>query len=150
MAVIGNLGTASSIRVSTDLGPEKPVPRPMRQAEVSDIKIPAQTQVARSTEKGDGKQTRDSSDVRGQAIETKIEQPQRRTLEEFAEMLRTVNLTFDLFEIQAKYIITDGDISVQIINQRTGEVIRKIPPYEVPKIIEALKNGDPMFTDSMA
>jgi uncharacterized FlaG/YvyC family protein len=64
---------------------------------------------------------------------------------EFAEILRRVNLTFDLFEIQA-FITVDhesGEVTVQVINQRTGEVIRKIPPYDVPKIIEALDNALP-------
>jgi uncharacterized FlaG/YvyC family protein len=64
---------------------------------------------------------------------------------ELADILRRVNLTFDLFEIQA-FINVDresGEVTVQVINQRTGEVIRKIPPYDVPKIIEALDNALP-------
>jgi uncharacterized FlaG/YvyC family protein len=67
------------------------------------------------------------------------------SLSELAEMLRKVNLTFDLFEIQA-FITVDhesGEMTVEVINQRTGEVIRKIPPYDVPKIIQALDNQLP-------
>ena len=66
----------------------------------------------------------------------------RMSLNELADLLRKVNLTFDLFEIQAIYSVDheSGEVTVKVINQRTGEVIRKIPPYDLPKIIKALEN----------
>ena len=74
-----------------------------------------------------------------------VETRKHMSSSELAEILRKVNLTFDLFEIQA-FINVDresGEVTVQVINQRTGEVIRKIPPYDLPKIIEALDKGTP-------
>ena len=58
--------------------------------------------------------------------------PERLTLTEIAQILRRVNLTFDLFEIQAKFSIDEsrGGIQIEVINNKTGEVIRRIPPYE--------------------
>lgn len=130
-----------------------------------DLKIPMK-EVAGKTEKPvrvrhdananaepiDTKQQRpESSPVRSRASENVIEQ-KRMSLEELAELLRKINLTFDLFEVQAKFS-TDpvtGQIKVEVVNQRTGEVIRKIPPYEVPRVYDALRNGEPLMTDTEA
>jgi uncharacterized FlaG/YvyC family protein len=73
-------------------------------------------------------------------------------------VLHKVNLTFDLFEIQANYTVNSntGDVIVQIVNQRTGELIRRIPPYDLPKIAQAISNQKPfglggsILTDIMA
>lgn len=58
--------------------------------------------------------------------------PERLSLTEIAKILSRVNLTFDLFEIQAKFSVDEsrGGIQIEIINNKTGEVIRRIPPYE--------------------
>jgi len=47
-------------------------------------------------------------------------------------MLRRMNLTYDLFEIQANYRYDKelGMVRVVVKNTVTGEVIRRIPPYE--------------------
>ena len=52
--------------------------------------------------------------------------------DELAEMLRKFNLTFDLFEIEAQYSVEDNGHRIRIViqNTKTGEIIRKIPPYE--------------------
>jgi uncharacterized FlaG/YvyC family protein len=83
---------------------------------------------------------------------------ERMSIEELAAMLRKVNLTFDLFEIQASFSVdaATGDVTVKVINQRTGEVIRQIPPYKIPDIIRNLdQNLDkdliaPLITDTKA
>jgi len=152
MATIGNLGAANSIRITREsteleitlkngrLGNSKP------EAEVSVKEKPE----IRKTE--EAQLSRESSDGRVRVREIKQEQRERMSVQELEELLRKVNLSFDLFEIQATYTVDNhtGDVSVQIINQRTGEVIRKIPPYEVPRVAQALENGDPVVTDVKA
>lgn len=63
--------------------------------------------------------------------------------EELAEMLRRVNLTFDLFEIAAKYAVDKdgGQIRVTLFNTRTGEIIRRIPPGEFQAGGGSLREG---------
>ncbi|HYE77914.1 MAG TPA: flagellar protein FlaG [bacterium] len=73
--------------------------------------------------------------------------PKPRSLEELAEALRRVNLTFDLFEIQAHIEFRDGQFRVLITNSRTGEVIRQIPAYEAPELAEALQMGVGVLQD---
>jgi len=65
------------------------------------------------------------------------------TLEELAEQLRKINLTFDLFEIEAKFSISEEDniIRVELRNTRTGKLIRKIPPYEFNANYDSFKSG---------
>ena len=84
------------------------------------------------------------------------QQPKQMSLAELAEVLHKVNLTFDIFEVQANFSVDmkTGDVSVQIVNQRTGEVIRRIPPYDlsaIAKVIDQMlagdKSVDPMLTD---
>jgi len=71
------------------------------------------------------------------------------SLAELAEILRKVNLTFDLFEIQTQFTVNSntGEVTVQVVNQRTGEVIRRIPPYDVPGMVEAIKSQVPYGLD---
>ena len=65
------------------------------------------------------------------------------SLEELAEKLRKVNLTFDLFEIEAKYSIDQEAhrIRITLRNTRTGEVIRRIPPTEFLSNVAQLKDS---------
>jgi len=74
---------------------------------------------------------------------------EQMSITELEEMLRKVNLTFDLFEIQAKFSVNadTGEISVQIVNQRTGEVIRSIPPYDVPEMVQSIGKQVPYGLD---
>ena len=63
--------------------------------------------------------------------------------DELAEMLRKVNLTFDLFEIAAEYSIEeDGKrISITVRNTRTGEILRRIPPGEFLDNLRDIRQG---------
>jgi uncharacterized FlaG/YvyC family protein len=65
------------------------------------------------------------------------------TTEELAEMLRRINLTFDLFEVAAKYTVDKdgGQIRVTLINTHTGEVIRRIPPKEFQANFDSFREG---------
>lgn len=65
------------------------------------------------------------------------------TKEELAEMLRRLNLTLDIFEIEAKFTVSEDDrqIKVVLFNTRTGEVIRRIPPDEFKANYSALIDG---------
>lgn len=65
------------------------------------------------------------------------------SLEELQEMLRKINLTFDLFEIAAEYTIDEeaNRIKVVVRNIRTGKVIRRIPPEAFVAEFYDLKRG---------
>lgn len=77
--------------------------------------------------------------------------PQPRSLQELAEALRKVNLTFDLFEIKAQIDVQDsGQVVVRIINDRTGEVLRQIPSEEAQRLAAALTEGRGVLTDLSA
>lgn len=149
MASIENLGAAYSKRIAQQAAANEPLPRPKRAEGDEAAKTSPGFSRADIRRMEEALKSRESSEERGRANETKVEPTPRMTLEELAEALRKVNLTFDLFEIQARFIIDQktGEISVQVINQRTGEVIRKIPPYDVPQIVESLKNGEPAVFD---
>ena len=71
-----------------------------------------------------------SSDQVRQATSAEAREPLSK--EELEEMLRRMNLTLDVFEIEARYSISEEDhlVKVTLINTRTGEVIRHIPPDE--------------------
>lgn len=146
MATIENPGAAYVRRLMQRIEAKLVVQKPQaKETQVKTEKIQNdQVDVKTSQEV---KQRRDPSPVRGRAREN-VEH-KRMTLEELAEQLRKINLTFDLFEIQAKFTIDQetGDVSVEVVNQRTGEVIRKIPPYAVKKIHQAIRTGDSYFTD---
>lgn len=63
--------------------------------------------------------------------------------DELAEMLHRINLTFDLFEVAAKYSIDEdsNQIHVTLVNTRTGEVIRRIPPKEFQSNFDSFREG---------
>lgn len=149
MANIGNLGDAVSSFIARRVKVAIPSPTIKRAETVHADNVPANEAVKIENQHKEAHKPQDSSFGSRRAIEKKPDLLDLMSYEDFAEMLRKVNLTIDLFEIQAKYIIdqSTGDMQVQIINQRTGEVIRKIPPYEVPSLAEALKKGEAVLTD---
>ncbi len=152
MATIGNLGAADSSSIVRKDRVKIELPSPDRIDKARTDVLADAKRAAEIQRLEEAPQSRDSSNGRVRAMDENKEQFKRMTVDELAEMLQKVNLTFDLFEIQARYHIdkTTGDITVEVINQRTGEVIRKIPPYDVPKITEALKNGESIVTDITA
>jgi uncharacterized FlaG/YvyC family protein len=79
------------------------------------------------------------------------EQKPALTTKELAEMLRRINLTFDLFEVAAKYAIdeSDGHVQVTIFNTRTGEVIRRIPPTEFQTSFNSFREGLGMLVNQL-
>jgi uncharacterized FlaG/YvyC family protein len=88
----------------------------------------------------------DSQSVR--IVERSVDRPQNTgqqqlSLEELREMLRRINLTFDLFEIAAEYSIDDDNNRVKVVvrNTRTGRVIRRIPPSEFVTEFYDLRRG---------
>jgi uncharacterized FlaG/YvyC family protein len=64
--------------------------------------------------------------------------PTQKTFAEMSTMLSKVNLYLDQFEIQATYSIdpASGNIQIEVRNNTTGEVIRRIPPYEAAKLFQ--------------
>jgi uncharacterized FlaG/YvyC family protein len=127
--------------------------RVRRDANAGAVDIPIAQQTAKIHHSEEAQRSRESSNSTGQTpVKRNVEQFKRMTIEELVEMLRKVNLTFDTFEIQAKFTIdrTNGEISIEVINQRTGEVIRKIPPYDVPEMANLLLNGEALVTDIKA
>jgi uncharacterized FlaG/YvyC family protein len=65
------------------------------------------------------------------------------SLDELAENLRRMNMTFDLFEIQAKFSIDKETHEIKIVvrNTKTGEVIRRIPPTDFNVLYDQFING---------
>jgi len=151
MATLGNLGAVNSNLTAKPRSTEQELPIKVRQTPVKQAGTHAAQPGGKVKRQEEALQNRDSSTGRDKAIEQIRERLKPKTLEELAELLRKVNLTFDLFEIQTRYQVNleTGEVTLQIVNQRTGEVIRKIPPYDVPKVAEALKNGDPLLKDIM-
>ncbi|HDS31040.1 MAG TPA: flagellar protein FlaG [Firmicutes bacterium] len=153
MATIENLGAQLIRFPDNPVQVQKPLPDKVRVKSGESVVIPAAKKTDARPQSGHVEEAshREASSRRGRATE-RAQQFQRMSLDELAEMLRRINLTFDLFEIQAKFSVdqTTGRVSVEVINQRTGEVIRKIPPYDVGRIIESLERGDSIFTDTMA
>lgn len=76
--------------------------------------------------------------------------PAIRSLTELAEVLRKVNLTFDLFEINASISVEEDEVVVRIVNQRTGELIRQIPSEAARRLAAALEEGRGILTDLQA
>lgn len=148
MATITNFDAASMNRMTRMKTANGDVPaRVRREANASADAIPSVQYTAKIRRSEEAQRSRESS-----ASSTPEREPakiSRMSVEELAEVLRKVNLTFDTFEIQAKFIIdqSTGDTSVEVINQRTGEVIRKIPPYDVPKVAQAILDGEALLTD---
>ncbi len=106
-----------------------------------------QAPVPRNQARADG--VRAGSAILPELKKVKVETPERAevktpvTTEELAEMLRRINLTFDLFEVAAKYSIDKdgGQIRVTLINTHTGEVIRRIPPTEFQSNFDSFREG---------
>lgn len=75
------------------------------------------------------------------ARKAQVEEP--ISLDELAENLRRINLTFDLFEIEARFSINEEDkmVRVELRNTRTGEVVRRIPPWEFKANFANFKDG---------
>lgn len=59
------------------------------------------------------------------------------------DMLRRLNMAFDLFEIQAKFeFLEDGNrVHITVRNTATGKVIRRIPPTELQTNFNNLREG---------
>ena len=89
----------------------------------------------------------DRPDVRKVEAPTRIESEPRvkepLSKEELAQTLHKVNLTFDLFEIEAKFEIDESDkrVVITLRNTRTGKVIRQIPPEEFMSNFRGFRNG---------
>ena len=80
----------------------------------------------------------DQANVTYKVSKPTVEAPQQKpTPQEVTEMLNQVASGVDLFEIQAKFSINQatGEIQIQVVNNTTGEVIRRIPPYEAVKLL---------------
>ena len=58
--------------------------------------------------------------------------PSMMSYAEISSMLSKVNIYLNQFEIQAHYTVdkTTGGVQIEIVNKTSGQVIRKIPPYE--------------------
>jgi flagellar protein FlaG len=63
-------------------------------------------------------------------------EPRKMSYAEISKMLSKLNIYLDQFEIQANYTIDEatGGVQIKIVNRTTGEVIRKIPPYEAARL----------------
>lgn len=70
--------------------------------------------------------------------------------EELAEMLHKINLTFDLFEIEAEFSFDQEDNQVRVVvrNTRTNEVIRRIPAHEFKAQFTNFRDGVGLLIDS--
>jgi uncharacterized FlaG/YvyC family protein len=154
MATIENLGASYIRRLELTVAANRQASSESNRTEAKKTSIKSDVRVAdlpvesRRTEEAEHRET---STRRGRAHEND-ERFHRMSLDELAEMLRKVNLTFDLFEIQAIFSIDQktGDVTVEVINQRTGEVIRKIPPYDIGEMVDALETGESVLTDIKA
>lgn len=72
------------------------------------------------------------------------------SLDELSEMLNKLNLTFDLFEIEAEFSFDREDKQVRVVvrNTRTNEVIRRIPAHEFQAQFSNFRDGVGMLVDS--
>ena len=77
--------------------------------------------------------------------------PRELSLSEIANLLNKVNLHFDLFEIQAKFTIdkASGGILIEVRNNQTGEVIRRIPPYDAIRFLSEAEKTAGLLLDQM-
>jgi uncharacterized FlaG/YvyC family protein len=75
--------------------------------------------------------------------------PEKISNEELAQMLHKVNLTFDLFEIEADVSMDQSSHEVHVVvrNTRTGDVIRRIPAYEFKSQFTSFRNGVGLLID---
>jgi uncharacterized FlaG/YvyC family protein len=146
MTTIDKLGAAIVRQVTKHAKQDFNIPMVKSRKPAIEQKKPVEP-VKRVMKSEEAKQLREPSD-KGRRVHETLED-KRMTLQELAEHLRKINLTFDLFEVQARFTTNreTGEISVEVINQRTGEVIRKIPPYDLPEFHNALLRGDPLAKD---
>lgn len=150
MATIEHLGATLFSRLTGKKLTQDNLPRPDRVKSEGKVEIPIVERAGKSRSTKEVKMPEDLSiETEKPKEQVKPVEIQRMSIEELAAQLRKVNLTFDMFEIQAKFTVNKqtGEISVEVINQRTGEVIRKVPPYDVPDFIDSFNNGEPMVTD---
>lgn len=147
MATIENLG-AAFVRMAAQLTARERMLSAKSRANARKQPLPGTQRPEHARGSVEAKSFRETSPGRGRANE-KAQRQKQLSLEELAEVLRKVNLRFDLFEIQAKFTVSrqTGEVTIEVINQRTGEVIRKIPPYAVSHVLESLKDGGPVITD---
>jgi flagellar protein FlaG len=100
----------------------------------------------RSSDIGIGKQRSPQPDVPAPP------KPSTMSYAEISRMLNKVNIYLDQFEIQASYSFdkTTGGIQIEIVNKTTGEVIRKIPPYEASTLLNDIGSVTGALLDQMA
>jgi uncharacterized FlaG/YvyC family protein len=115
-------------------------PKPVEQG--TSTPIPPEPQ-RREAPEAPASGTRRVSAVQRDESKSKARAQHNVSTEELAEMLRKVNLTFDLFEIAAEYTVEEEPhrITVVIRNTRTGEVIRRIPPADFIENFNDIKAG---------
>jgi uncharacterized FlaG/YvyC family protein len=150
MATIGHLGAALFNRLTGKNPTQDNLSRQKRIKREGKVEVPIVERAGKSRSTKEVQMPEDLSIEKEKPKEqVKPVEIQRMSIEELAAQLRKVNLTFDMFEIQAKFSVNPktGEISVEVINQRTGEVIRKVPPYDVPDFIDSFNRGEAMMTD---
>ena len=78
--------------------------------------------------------------------------PSTMSYAEISSMLNKVNIYLDQFEIQASYTVdkTTGGVQIEIVNKTTGEVIRKIPPYEAKTLFTDFGSATGALLNQMA
>jgi flagellar protein FlaG len=78
--------------------------------------------------------------------------PSTMSYAEISSMLNKVNIYLDQFEIQASYTVdkATGGVQIEIVNKATGEVIRKIPPYEATTLFSDIGSATGTLLNQMA
>jgi flagellar protein FlaG len=78
--------------------------------------------------------------------------PSTMSYAEISSILNKVNIYLDQFEIQASYTVdkTTGGVQIEIVNKTTGEVIRKIPPYEATTLFNDIGSATGSLVNQMA
>ena len=78
--------------------------------------------------------------------------PSMMSYAEISSMLNKVNIYLDQFEIQANYTVdkTTGGVQIEIVNKTSGEVIRKIPPYEALALFSGIGLATGTLLNQMA
>lgn len=109
----------------------KPAPQQFHAAPVQDAR-PPQTEA---------RQRRQTEAVRPR---------EQLSLDELADMLRKLNLTFDLFEIETEFSVDMDDHQIRVVvrNTRTNEVIRRIPAHEFEAQFTSFRDGVGLLIDS--
>ena len=84
-----------------------------------------------------------AGEAKPQISQQEVSTPPKQSRMSYAEIssrLSKVNIYLDQFEIQALYTVDkqSGGVQIKIVNQTTGEVIRKIPPYDVVSVLSDL------------